>query len=221
MPQKAARNHMLESQIMTGAVNDDGILGALGSVEREWFVPDAFRQAAYVDKEIALGQGRFLLQPLTFARMLKYARLEKHETVLDVGCATGYGAAVLSKLVQKVVALEEDKTLATKAKELLKPYANIECVESALIGGVSKRSPYDAIFVEGAITTLPQALADQLREGGRLFAIEHREAAKAGSFGLGKLVEYKKIKGTLYKTVLEDASAPLLASFKIPKSFEF
>lgn len=217
----AALSHMLTGQLMTGDVNDAVVLDALSSVAREAFVPEIFQGAAYIDNEISLGSGRFLLQPLVFARILKYANITKKETVLDVATGTGYGAAVLSGLAQKVVALEEDAKLAAKAKICLTPYSNVELVQSELVKGVSPRAPYDCIVIEGAIKTLPQALSDQLREGGRLLTVENMEAAKTSETGLGKLVEYRKIRGSLYRTVLHDASASLLPGFKKPASFKF
>src|SRR5262249_34887424 len=156
----AARTHMINGQIRTGNVRDEAVLIALDTVERELFVPEDFRNAAYIDEEIALGQGRFLMEPLVFSRMLKYAAIARHETVLDVGCATGYSSAVLSTLAKKVVALEEDTMLAIKAKMLLSSYSNVKFLQAGLAKGVSSEAPYDVILIEGAIETLPQTLCD-------------------------------------------------------------
>lgn len=222
MPQsKAARANMITGQIMTGDVNDDNVINALESVDRSAFVPDKLKQIAYIDEDIALGGGRFLLEPLIFARLLKYAAISPKETVLDVGCATGYSAAVIAKLAAKVVALEEEKALAAKAKTLLSTYLNIECVEAPLLSGAADKAPYDVILVEGAIAVMPQAFSDQLNEGGRLLTIEHVEAPKTAGSGLGKLVEYRKIRGSLYRTVLHDANAHLIPGFKSPERFVF
>lgn len=217
----AARINMINGQITTGDVNDDTVLEALSSVERELFVPDALRNVAYVDDDLSLGNGRFLIEPLVFARMLKHARIQKTETVLDVGCATGYSSAVLSKLAQGVIALEEDRGLADKAKTLLASYPNVFVAEGPLVKGSSRQSPYDVIFIEGAIEVLPDAIAEQLAEGGRLLVIERVEEAKTAYSGLGRLVEYKKIKNALYKTVILDANAVLIPAFKKPPAFKF
>jgi protein-L-isoaspartate(D-aspartate) O-methyltransferase len=217
----AARINMINGQITTGDVNDDTVLEALSGVERELFVPDAFKKVAYVDDDLSLGNGRFLIEPLVFARMLKHARIQKTDTVLDIGCATGYSSAVLSKLAQGVIALEEDHTLADKAKTLLVSYPNVFVTEGSLVKGSSKQSPYDVIFIEGAIEVLPDAIAEQLAEGGRLMAIERVEEAKTAYSGLGKLVEYKKIKNVLYKTVILDANAVLIPAFKKAPAFKF
>ncbi len=219
--QNAARAHMITGQIMTGNVIDDGVLDAIGSVDRTLFVPEKQKQAAYVDEDIALGGGRYILEPLIFARMLKYAAISRRETVLDVGCCTGYSAAVLSRLAQKVVALEEDKALFALAQKRLASVPNAELMEGPLTGGASLRSPYDVILVEGAIEILPQALFDQLGEGGRLLAIEHIEAPKTAGSGLGKLVEYRKIRNAPYRTALHDANAYLIPGFRKPETFVF
>lgn len=219
--QNNPRRHMVTGQIMTGDVNNEEIIAALESVDRELFVPEIFKHVAYVDEDISVGNGRFLMEPLAFARMVKYAAIQKNETVLDVASGTGYSSAVLSHFAQKVVALEEDADLSNKAKGLLASYGNIECVQAPLVEGVSVRAPYDVILIQGAVEFIPQSFSDQLREGGRLLALEHVAQAKTGYAGLGKLVEYRKINNMLYRTMLHDASAPLIAAFRMPKPFIF
>jgi len=216
-----ARENMLKSQILPGHVLEERLLGALGSVARESFVPEAIKGSAYVDEDIPLGGGRFLMEPLTFARLLTHAAIKPHEMVLDIGAASGYSAAVIAHLAQKVVAVEEDAGLVALAKATLAAYPNVEYVQAPLAQGLSGRGPYDVIIIEGAIEVLPQALADQLCEGGRILACEHDAAPKTSITGLGKLVEYKKVRGMLYKTVLRDASVALLAAFAKPKAFAF
>ncbi len=215
----AARENMLKSQILTGHVLSPRVLEALMTVAREDFVPDPLKGAAYVDEEIPLGNDRFMMEPLDFARLLKHAAIGEDETVLDIGCATGYSAAVLSKLARKVVAVEEDGMLAETAAGLLAAYPNVVFRKNPLTNGSGEAAPYDAIIVEGAIECLPQALADQLREGGRLIAAEHDAAAKVGVAGLSKLTEYRKVRGALYKTVLRDANMALLPAFRKPSVF--
>ncbi len=215
-----ARARMITGQIITGDVHDERVLSALESVDRSLFVPEIFRHVAYVDEDLSIGHGRYIMEPLIFARMLKHADIKGHEIVLDVGCGLGYSAAVLSKLAQKVVALEEEPDLADRAKTLLKPYANVEVAASKpLDQGVSWQSPYDAILIEGSIEQLPEVFADQLCEGGRLLAIENVEEAKTACSGLGKLVEYRKLHNRLYKTILTDASAPLIPAFRKHSAF--
>jgi protein-L-isoaspartate(D-aspartate) O-methyltransferase len=216
-----ARTNMLKSQLLTGRILAPRILEALMAVARESFVPPSLKASAYVDEEIPLGSGRFLMEPLVFARLVAYADIQPDETVLDIAVGTGYSAAVLSHLAHKVVAVEEDAAFAAQATALLTGLPNVTVLQSPLVEGVSRSAPYDVILIEGAIEVLPQALADQLREGGRLLAVEHDAAARLASAGLGTLVEYRKLRGTLSKTVLHDASVALLKSFSKPPAFVF
>ena len=215
----AARENMLKSQILTGHVLEPRILNALMNVAREDFVPEAFRGAAYVDQEIPLGGGRFLMEPLDFARMLKIAAIREDESVLVVGANLGYCAAVLSYLARKVVAVEEDDTLVREAGRRLAAYPNVTLHHGPLVDGARDFAPYDAIVVEGAIEFLSPPLSDALREGGRLLAAEHDADALLGTAGLSKLVEYRKVKGGLYRTVLRDANMALLPQFRKPPEF--
>ena len=219
--QNLLANNMINGQLITGDVIDETLLDALASVNRSDFVPEQFKNVAYIDEEIALGNGRFLIEPLVFARILKYAAITKSETVLDVGCATGYSTAVISQLAGKVIAIEENKELAAKAKSIFIKYQNIRFFESELKSGYEKEAPYDVIIIEGAIEIEPKELFVQLREGGRLLAIEHTSPEKISYSGLGKLVEYKKIAGIMYKTMLHDASSHLLEQFRKTASFVF
>ncbi len=213
--------NMLKSQILTGNVLDQRVIDALTQTSREPFVPDAMQGAAYVDEEIMFEGGRFIMEPLAFARVLKHAAIAPHETVMDIGSAQGYSAAVLSKLAQKVVAVEEDLALAAKAKSLLSGYSNVEVVQGLLVHGASKTAPYDVIIIEGAIQCLSDAMSDQLCEGGRLLAIEHSADAKVASAGLGRLVEYRKLRGALYKTSYHNENVTLLTQFAKPAAFTF
>lgn len=215
----AARENMLKSQILTGHVLDPRILDALMNVAREDFVPDPFKGSAYVDQEIPLGNGRFMMEPLDFARLLKYAAIGEGETVLAVACATGYSAAVLSHLARRVVAVEEEPALAETASALLKSCPNVTFRKMPLVSGSTEAAPYDVILIEGAVEHVPQALCDQLREGGRLITAEHDAEAMVGSAGLSKLSEYRKVRGALYKTVLRDANMALLVAFRRKRPF--
>ena len=161
------------------------------------------------------------MQPLVFARLLKYAAVNKNETVLVIGSLSGYSAAVLSHLAQKIVALEEEKTLAAQAKTLLALYGNVHPVEGNLCEGALSHAPFDAIIIEGAIEELPRKIIDQLREGGRILTIDHISEARITGAGLGKLTEAKKINGALYYTTLHDANCSLLPQFRKKQGFVF
>src|SRR3546814_7419678 len=115
----AARENMIEGQLRPNKVTDEAILSAMGTVPRERFLPNGKRAVAYVDEDIGLGQGRFLMEPIVLARLIQAAGVEPDDLVLDIGCGTGYSAAILALLANTVIALECDERLARQATEIL------------------------------------------------------------------------------------------------------
>ena len=217
---KSPVENMITGQLMTGDVLDEAVLLALEVTQRADFLPDALKGVAYVDEELELAKGRYQMQPLIWARLLKYAAIQKNETVMILGCLTGYSAAIVSHLAQKIVAIEEEKTLAVQAKALLAGYENVAFQESVLVKGASRHA-FDVIIIEGAIEELPQEISNQLCEGGRILTIEHRFDAKISGSGLGKLVQYTKIQGKLNKVTLHDANCSALPQFRKKLAFVF
>jgi protein-L-isoaspartate(D-aspartate) O-methyltransferase len=201
----AARQHMIEGQIKPNQITLPALIVALGEIPRELFVPRALQGVAYVDEDIAVAPGRYLMEPMVFARLVQALALTPADLALDVGCATGYSTAVLSRLCGAVVGLEEDEALAEKANQLL---AELQCdnasvARGALVAGCPSQGPYDAILLNGAVEYVPTALADQLKEGGRLAAVVREE-------GVGKAVLYVKADGVLGRRELFDAAVPPL-----------
>lgn len=161
---------MVESQVRPNGITDGRITDAMAAVAREEFVADEQRSIAYVDEDIPLPGGRSLMAPMAFARLLQLSRFGNADRVLLIGAATGYGAAVISQVASSVVALEEDAGLAAIARGRLSALANVEVAEGPLENGWKTGAPYDAIVIEGRIETVPDGLAQQLRDGGRLVA---------------------------------------------------
>jgi protein-L-isoaspartate(D-aspartate) O-methyltransferase len=167
------RTNMVESQVRTNEVTDRRLLRAMLDVPREQFVPEAQTALAYNGEGIVLGGGRALPPPMTTARLIQLAAVNPTEHVLEVGCATGYGTALLAHLAANVTGLDVDAALAAKAK------ANVAGVgltndgieTGPLEAGWAKGAPYDVIVVSGAIAEVPEALRAQLRDGGRLVAV--------------------------------------------------
>ena len=161
-----ARMTMLDNQIRPNNVTDSAVLDAFSSVPREEFVPSRNRELAYVDEDIAVHAdgvdvfSRYLLEPMSMARLIQLAGVEKGNIVLDVGCASGYSTAILSILCNSVVALECDETLAQQASERLAElhYDNVVVVAGPLEKGYDAEGPYDVIFIGGAVETLSQSL---------------------------------------------------------------
>jgi protein-L-isoaspartate(D-aspartate) O-methyltransferase len=217
----SARQNMLKSQLITGHVLNQNVLDALLAVPREAFVPAPFQGVAYIDEEVSIGHNRYLMEPLAFARMLEQASITSQHTVMDIGCGSGYSSAVLAHLAQRVVAVEEQAALATLAKKNLGALSNVTCVQSPLVDGMQKHAPYDIILIQGAIEFVPQALADQLKEGGKMLVFERDAQKHIGTSGLNNLVEYKKIHTILYRTAICAASVATLTQFDKPDGFSF
>jgi protein-L-isoaspartate(D-aspartate) O-methyltransferase len=212
-----ARQAMVDRQIRPHDVTDLRILGALLDVPRERFFSAEQGSLAYLDAELPVGGSRRrMLKPMVFAKLLQAAGIAESERVLDVGCATGYSSAVLSKLAGNVVALEEDAALARAATANFSEIAarNVTMASGPLTVGWPQGAPYDAILLEGACDIVPDALIAQLKDGGRLFAV-------TGSGPMGKAMAYRKAGKHVTPLALFDAAAPLLPGFAKPAEFVF
>ena len=153
-----ARRVMVDRQVRTADVTDLRIIAALLEVPREAFVPAARRAVAYLDLDVPVSEsGRALLKPMVFAKLLQAAAIRETDPVLDVGCASGYSAAVLGKLAGRVVALEEDAAMAQGARETLAQAGagNVAVASGSLAAGWAKDAPYDVIMLEGAAEVGP------------------------------------------------------------------
>ena len=212
-----ARQNMVDCQLRTNKVVDEALVARFETVPREWFVEESVQSVAYVDEDVSIGNGRYLVAPMVLARMLQELAISRSEVVLDVGCGTGYSSAILSGLADTVVALEETPELATRANELLTELAadNAIVVEAPLAEGYATQGPYDIILVSGAIASVPSALTDQLIDGGRLAAIID------DGKGQGKVILMIKSHGTVSQRELFDASVPRLPGFEPKMGFVF
>ena len=217
MPDFAAqRFNMVASQVLASGVTDERILGAMGRIERERFVPTAKRSIAYAETPLEVVSRRYLLDPRTFALMLDAAELGSTDKVLDVGCATGYSTAVLSELAGRVVGLEQDADLVRIAEETLRTlrHVNVVVVQGSLADGYRAEAPFDVIFVNGSIETRPQVLLTQLGTGGRL-------VAAVGNETQAKATVYLSENGRIGHRVAFDAPVPALVGFRQPVGFVF
>jgi protein-L-isoaspartate(D-aspartate) O-methyltransferase len=165
-----ARNCMVDSQIRPNRVVDQRVLTAMRAVPRERFLPPNIQALAYVDEDVPLGSGRFLMEPMVFARLLQAANLRDGEHVLVVGAGTGYSAAVLTACGCRVTALDDDRDLLALADAALPRDAiNVTLVAGPLAVGWPPHAPYDLILIEGAVPEVPSALAAQInQETGRI-----------------------------------------------------
>ena len=149
-------------------IADQGVLRAMDEVPRERFVEPTFADSAYADQALPIACGQTISQPYVVAYMTEQLEMESHHRVLEVGTGSGYQAAVLSHLAREVVSVERYRTLAEEARERLKAlgYENVDIVVGDGFAGVPDRAPYDRIIVTAAAETIPQALLDQLADGG-------------------------------------------------------
>ncbi len=213
----AARLNMVEGQIRPNKVTDHRLVEAMLDIPREVFVPKAARGIAYVDKDIAIGNGRYLMEPMVFARMLQEVGVGETDVALDIGCGSGYSTAVLARLAAKVVGLESDAELAQRATEALAQsgVANATVVTGPLPEGNPAQAPYDVIVIEGLVAEVPSAITDQLAEGGRLIA------AVMGDRGVGEVKLYQRLGGLVSGRVLFEALPRLLPGFEPKPTFVF
>ncbi|HEX6660467.1 MAG TPA: protein-L-isoaspartate O-methyltransferase [Sphingomicrobium sp.] len=205
----AARVAMVESQLRPQGVTDPAVLNAMAAVQRERFLPDHTRPLAYVDRSVAIGDGRFLPSPAVLGRLLTQMMAGAGQRALVVGAGTGYSSAVLAHMGLDVVALESSADLATRGREL-----GIEVVEGPLEAGWRKQAPYDQILIDGAVEYIPDAIVDQLADGGCLgTALIDR--------GIARLTVGRKVGEAFGCLSLGDAGTPALPGFSKPKAFTF
>ena len=209
----AMRAAMIDSQLRTNDVIDPDVVAAMAAVPREAFVPAALSGVAYMDRAIALGDGRALNPPLVTGRLLVETAVRPGMRVLLVGAATCYTAALLAKLGAEVHAVEERADLIEAARAAAGDSA-IAWTQGPLAAGAPKAAPFDRIVIEGAVETLPDALVAQLAEGGRIVA-----ARRDGS--VSRLVQGVKAGGTVALRAFADMDVAPLPGFAAPKGFRF
>jgi protein-L-isoaspartate(D-aspartate) O-methyltransferase len=169
-----ARKQMVDTQLRTSNITDRRILAAMGALARERFVPEGRRELAYIDEHLPLGiSGRALSAPAPFARLVQLANIQPGDAVLDLGCGTGYSAAVLAALGKSVLAVESVPALAAAARDNLAALgiSNVEIAEGALDGSTVAGGPFDVVIVEAAFPAIPPVLLSHLRDQGRLVAL--------------------------------------------------
>ena len=213
----AARTNMVESQIRPNKVTDPGLISALESAPRELFVPEDLKSLAYIDEDLQIAEGRYLMEPMVLARLLQAAEVGPEDMVLDVGSGPCYSTAILAKLAATVVALESDRELATRGNEVLSELGidNAVVVEGDLMEGYAKQAPYDVILLGGAISEVPEVFEEHLAEGGRLITVLRN--AK----GLGRAVLMRKTGGRLAQRTLFECGTPNLPGFQREPGFVF
>ncbi|CAB1367443.1 protein-L-isoaspartate O-methyltransferase family protein [Denitratisoma oestradiolicum] len=212
-----ARYNMVEQQVRPWGVSNPDVLDAMFKLKREDFVPAAYRNFAYADTEIPLGHGATMLIPQIEAHALQALQLDKHAKVLEVGTGSGYMAALLATIADQVWSVEAVPALAATARANLSRagIANVSVEQGDGLTGLPAFGPFDAIMLSGSVNAVPRALLDQLKPGGRLFAI----------VGPGPAMQAQVITrvgegGHATQTLLETVAAPLTGG-TAPPAFQF
>ena len=210
----AMRKAMVVSQLRTSDVSDLRVIAVMSEIAREDFVPAASRNVAYSDRGVSVGEGRSLNAPLSTGLLINVAGINKTDNVLIIGAATGYSAAVVSKLAGSVLALEHSAKLATQAKTNLTNYDNVRMEKGNLAGGFAAAAPYSVILIDGIVEHVPDVLTDQLHDDGRL-------VAAISDNGIARLALGRKAGGSIGYQYFADCGGCILPSFEQPKSFRF
>jgi len=205
----AARAAMVENQLRPQGVTDPAVLDAMRRVRREEFLPSHTRPLAYVDRAVAIGDRRFLAAPAVLGQLLTQMMPEPGQRALVIGAGTGYSAAVLTDMGLEVTAVESDPMLIAAARE-----QKLGVTEAELEAGDPKGASYDQILIDGAVEYIPDAIIDQLADGGCLgTALLDR--------GVSRLIVGRKSGGAFGYLSIGDAGVPALPGFSRPRSFTF
>jgi protein-L-isoaspartate(D-aspartate) O-methyltransferase len=207
------RRAMVASTLRTTGVNDPRVLAAIGAVPRERFVPTGLVSAAYADMLVPLGNGRELNSPMALGRMLNEAAPQEGERALVIGAASGYAAAVLDRMVGSVVAIEEHPALIGIAQKALSG-TRVQLFETRLTRGYPEGGPYDLILIDGAVEFVPQAIVEQLADGGRLVTGLLDE-------GVTRIAIGRRAGEAFGIAPMADSASTIIPGFVRPKAFSF
>ncbi|HOO14272.1 MAG TPA: protein-L-isoaspartate(D-aspartate) O-methyltransferase [Candidatus Marinimicrobia bacterium] len=202
------RQKMVNEQIIARGVRAESVIKAMQKVERHLFVPEQYRNFAYSDRPLPIGEGQTISQPYIVALMTELLDLKKSDKVLEIGTGSGYQAAILAEICDSVYTIEIIPSLGKQAQVLLKElgYHNIHCKIGDGYLGWPEHAPYDGIIVTCAPSKIPQPLKEQLAEGGRM-------VIPVGATYTQELVLVTKTKGKLIqKSVIPVRFVPMLRS---------
>ncbi len=212
-----ARNRMVDSQVRPNKVTDPRIIAAMRRIPRERFLPPQLAAMAYLDEDVPLGGGRYLIEPMVIARLTQLTAATPGERALVVAAGCGYGAALLAACGARVTALEEDGSLQANAHRVLSELApSVSLVAGPLTAGWSHAAPYDVILIEGAVQAIPLAIGNQLhQQSGRLVTV------CAGSGRLGQAVLAEATPAGLRTQPMFDCAIPPIPGFTQSPGFVF
>lgn len=208
---------MVECQLRPNGVVDTHIVEAFRKVPREAFLPASLHPMAYLDEDVAIGQGRFLIEPVAHAKLIQAMALQPNFRVLDIGCLYGYSSAILAHLVKQVIAVDTVDFIQMAKKNIEKQEIQaVSLYEADLFNGLSHHAPFDAIVINGAIQITPDHLIEQLKPEGVLACFTH-DPHKRICVGAC----YKRHGNHLVLDTKFDAFVPVLAGFEQNNHFVF
>ncbi|MBC6437101.1 MAG: protein-L-isoaspartate O-methyltransferase [Rhodobacteraceae bacterium] len=210
------RRTMVDTQVRPSDVTKFPIIEAMLSVPREVYMPDGKEGLAYIGAHVGLAPGRVILDPRVFAKMLDAVDIGQGDLVLDLGCGMGYSTAILARMAQAVIAVEEVADWAAEAESLLGDQGvdNAVVIKAPLAEGGARHGPYDAIVLNGAVARIPAAIAGQLKTGGRIVALFMDGA-------LGECRVGHKSGARITWRMAFNATAPVLPGFEVTPGFAF
>ena len=211
-----ARKHMVDSQIRPSDVTDRRLIAAFLNTPRELFVPRSRRASASADSQVVTSDNRTLMRPRDMAKLIHAADIQPTDIVLDIANGRGYSTAILARMAETVVGVENDEDGLSRSSGLLSDIGadNAVVVEGDPKAGVPKQGPFDVIFVNGAVDAVPTAWFDQLAEGGRLVVIVRKGP-------VGKATVFTKSSAGIGERVVFDANATVLPGFEAEAGFAF
>ena len=214
-------SHLLNKNMIEGQIKPIGgmqknILEAFSSINRDDFVPQNLKDNSFSEINLFLKRDRFVLKANLIAKIISALNISNEENVLVIGSSTGYSSAIISRLAETVIAIEEDKELLDFSEEAIKMNGidNVVFINNAIIEGCSEQGPFNAILIEGAIDEVPPKILNQLEHNGRLIAMINDN-------GISNVIQYQKKNNTFIERFLFSCSAPKLKSFDKRKSFSF
>ncbi|RJE87875.1 protein-L-isoaspartate O-methyltransferase family protein [Paracoccus onubensis] len=210
----ARRTMMVDTQVRPNDVTKFPVIEAMLAIPREEFVPPSLRDVAYSGENLTVGEGRVMLEPRTLAKLVDMLDIEPDDLVLDIASGYGYSAAVIARMSEAVVAIEDDTDMAQEAEKRLADAGvfNVAALHGDLTEGNARQGPYDVILIEGAVEEVPETILDQLKEGGRIGAI-----FMEGSLGVARIGH--RLNGRINWRYAFNAHAPVLRAFTKERGF--
>ncbi len=197
-----ARTNMVNNQLLPNGVKNTELIDSFDTTKKELFVPESEKDLVYSDSDIMVGSDRYLTRSFVLAKMLEFCSFSKEDSVLMIGCLTGYSVAIISNIVKYVFGVENNKKFVELANKTLSEMGYLNCsvfFKSNLVSGNNKNSPYDKIFIEGAVESIPKMLMKQLKDNGEIYTVL-KEDDYIGQFvrgqKVGSIISYTKLFNT-------------------------